>query len=223
MKLLVVLILISLSSIPVFAESENDIEILNDKGRELFALGELEKAISYFDQALEIEPDNVTILNDKGNALNSLEKYYEASKIFDKVLEIIPENFIAETGLKLAKKILYEPIDGMLEITIRNSQGNLIGYITTTDIQFLDHDVGKKIMDQWKVKEIVTRDGQDYEVIQDVIGIVVLEEERKSYTKMDYRNPSDVYTKIVFGQHNAFQLDKGDRVSLFFTLFRPIE
>ena len=95
MKLLVILILISLSSIPVFAESENDIETLNDKGRELFALGELEKAISYFDKVLEIDPNDVMALNNKGAALNNLGKLEEAISYFDKVLEIDPNHIDA--------------------------------------------------------------------------------------------------------------------------------
>jgi len=55
MKLLFVFIILFSSSSLVYADLESDIEDLNNEGRKFFALGELEKAISYFDQALEID------------------------------------------------------------------------------------------------------------------------------------------------------------------------
>ncbi len=49
-------------------------------------------ALSFFDQALALEPNNPDILNLKGVALRSLGRYDEASECYNKSLELDPRD-----------------------------------------------------------------------------------------------------------------------------------
>ena len=75
-----------------FADSESDIDVLVGKALDAFTAGEYDKAISYYDQILEVEPNHIPTLNNKGTALAQLDKLEEALLYFDKVLEIDPNN-----------------------------------------------------------------------------------------------------------------------------------
>jgi len=89
------IIILFLSSSIVFAESESDIEDLNNTGRELFALGELEEALTYFDRVLETDPNHIKALINKGIALAQIGKPEEALTYFDRVLETDPNHIKA--------------------------------------------------------------------------------------------------------------------------------
>ena len=49
-------------------------------------------ALSFFDQALALEPNNPDILNLKGVALRSLARYDEASECYNKSLKLDPRD-----------------------------------------------------------------------------------------------------------------------------------
>ncbi len=49
-------------------------------------------ALSFFDQALALEPNNPDFLNLKGVALRSLGRYDEASECYNKSLELDPRD-----------------------------------------------------------------------------------------------------------------------------------
>lgn len=65
---------------------------LLEKGGKLLLDGNFEDALSYFDQALVLEPKNTTILNQKGAALRSLGRYDDALECFNLALELDPKN-----------------------------------------------------------------------------------------------------------------------------------
>ena len=89
---LVFVILISFSTIFVFADSNDEIESLSVKAINSFQIGELEQAISYLDQILEIDPNNLNALNSKGGALIKLGRMDEAVIYIDNVLEADPNH-----------------------------------------------------------------------------------------------------------------------------------
>jgi len=65
------------------------------QGFSVLYFGEYKKAIPFFDQALNHDPNFIGALMNKGSALGELGKYHEAIQSFDKALEIDPNNFIA--------------------------------------------------------------------------------------------------------------------------------
>ncbi|MCZ7399882.1 MAG: tetratricopeptide repeat protein [Candidatus Methanoperedens sp.] len=66
-------------------------EELTDKGIEEFAAERYEPAISYFEEALKVNPRNFYAINNKGMVLYSLRRYDEAIECYNKALEIKPD------------------------------------------------------------------------------------------------------------------------------------
>jgi len=89
------IMLISFSTILVFADSNDEIDLLFKKGLDSYNLGNHNQAISYFDQVLEIDPNHLGALNNKGAVLLKLWRLEQAIPYFDKVLEIDPNNVSA--------------------------------------------------------------------------------------------------------------------------------
>jgi len=63
---------------------------LLEKGKCLLYEGNFEDALSYFEQALVLEPKNVILWNQKGVALRSLGRYDDALECFNRALELDP-------------------------------------------------------------------------------------------------------------------------------------
>ena len=59
------------------------------------AEGDFEKALSYFDQAIILQPNNPDLLNKKGVALRGLGRYDEAIECFNKSLQLDPRDLDA--------------------------------------------------------------------------------------------------------------------------------
>ena len=84
-----VLILVITTSYIGLAEGKNsNLQEHMDKGDSLFDQGRYEEAITYYDEALFIDPNDVSALNNKGFALDNLGRHEEAISYYDKVLEI---------------------------------------------------------------------------------------------------------------------------------------
>jgi tetratricopeptide (TPR) repeat protein len=73
----------------------SDTKSLIDKGITLYALGNYNEAITYYDKALAIDPDQKNALLNKGYALSKLGRYSEAITYYDKILAIDPNYGIA--------------------------------------------------------------------------------------------------------------------------------
>ncbi len=69
-----------------------DVDILVKFGKKHLDEGDYNNALSFFDQALSIEPINADLWNLKGIALRSLGRYDEASDCYNKSLEIEPRD-----------------------------------------------------------------------------------------------------------------------------------
>ena len=69
-----------------------EIENLIQKGIEYLEDGNFEDALSYFEQALILKPDDPDLWNQKGIALRSLGRYDEASECYNKSLQLDPRD-----------------------------------------------------------------------------------------------------------------------------------
>jgi Flp pilus assembly protein TadD len=54
--------------------------------------GDFEKALSYFEQAIILKPNDPDLLNKKGVALRGLGRYSEAIECFNKSLQLDPRD-----------------------------------------------------------------------------------------------------------------------------------
>jgi len=69
-----------------------NVDDLVKSGKRYLDEGNYNNALSFFDQALSIEPTNADLWNLKGIALRSLGRYDEASDCYNKSLEIEPRD-----------------------------------------------------------------------------------------------------------------------------------
>ena len=69
-----------------------ELESLIQKGITNLNDGNFEDALSYFEQALLLKPDDPDLWNQKGVALRSLGRYDEASNCYNKSLELDPRD-----------------------------------------------------------------------------------------------------------------------------------
>ena len=69
-----------------------DVTILVKSGKKYLDEGDYNNALSFFDQALSIEPINADLWNLKGIALRSLGRYDEPADCYNKSLEIEPRD-----------------------------------------------------------------------------------------------------------------------------------
>ena len=69
-----------------------EIENLIRNGVENLEDGNFEDALSYFEQALLLKPDDPDLWNQKGVALRSLGRYDEASECYNKSLQLDPRD-----------------------------------------------------------------------------------------------------------------------------------
>jgi Flp pilus assembly protein TadD len=71
---------------------DQNISELVKKGSELIVEGDFEKALSYFEQAIILKPNDPDLLNKKGVALRGLGRYNEAIECFNKSLQLDPRD-----------------------------------------------------------------------------------------------------------------------------------
>ncbi|MGB9124722.1 MAG: tetratricopeptide repeat protein [Nitrosotalea sp.] len=71
---------------------ERDISELIKKGSQLIIDGNFEEALSYFEQAIVMQPNNPDLLNKKGVALRGLGRYDEALECFNRSLQLDPRD-----------------------------------------------------------------------------------------------------------------------------------
>ena len=69
-----------------------EIDTLIQNGVAHLESGDFENALSFFEQALLLEPDNPDLWNQKGVALRSLGRYDEASECYNKSLQLDPRD-----------------------------------------------------------------------------------------------------------------------------------
>jgi Flp pilus assembly protein TadD len=74
---------------------ERDISELIKKGSQLILDGNFEEALSYFEQAIIMQPNNPDLLNKKGVALRGLGRYDEALECFNRSLQLDPRDLDA--------------------------------------------------------------------------------------------------------------------------------
>jgi len=97
--LFVILISFTITDESVFAQTENNPEVMFNLAKEHFVNGEYKEAIVIYDNILEIAPDNISTLKMKGIAQGNLDEHSSSLKQFFKVLQHKPNDIISLTGM----------------------------------------------------------------------------------------------------------------------------
>jgi len=91
------LALLALAIICITAEAqENTTEYWIDRADEYMNNGSIEGAVSAYDEALKIDPDNTTILIQKALELSVLGRVNESSETFERALSLLDENLLKD-------------------------------------------------------------------------------------------------------------------------------
>jgi len=223
LSLVAFIILFSFTSILGFADSAADIELLLNAGDKFSKLQRFEEAISYYDKVLEIEPNHVDALYKKGSVLYDQDNYYDAMSYFDKVLQIDPYHGPALIKiLGAATELGHKPVDGYVEEMVHDSQGHLVAYLKTTNLLVHNHEIATNLINEWPVKKVIKRDGQQFEVLEyeDVVNIRIDNIYGGLY---GIRYPYSPEIWLIFGQYYWYPVEKGDVVTYVYTVFRPVE
>ena len=72
-----------------------ELETLIQSGVENLENGNFENALSFFEQALIMKPDDPDLWNQKGVTLRSLGRYDEASECYNKSLQLDPRDRVS--------------------------------------------------------------------------------------------------------------------------------
>ena len=79
--------------------------------------GRTEQAIGYFDQALELSPDNVVALENLGSAYRRLKQWDDARKAFERALAVSPDDPDANYGLGMVYAQTDDPAHALEHLT----------------------------------------------------------------------------------------------------------
>ena len=204
-----------------------NVDALNNKGVSLGNLHKYDEAIQYFDKVLEIDPKNVEALNNKAAALIKLAKYDDAIQYFDKVLEIDPKNAIALSNKKIvlnrdvSYSVTHENKDRLsvfVQIQIRNSAGQLVGYIESDRVRIPDLELLYIILDTTTVgKSTFIQNGQSF-VRNEISTVGEYDEEDTVISKTGYVQGD---TWLFYADHDGYPLVKGDQTIILWTIIRP--
>jgi len=223
MKILLFSIIILFSTPVIFAygQLESDVDFMVYKGGQYLKMFNYEEAITFFDKALELEPNNVEALYQKANAFSALEKYNEAIEYYEKVLNIEPENQNAIISLHNALVSIanykYGFIDGVLEIKVHDSNGNLVAFQRATKIFALENEITENIIENWPVSKTVTRNNQNYAVHQQEYVKVVDNDTIFGFHEIPYSDKVDL--PIASTWHYQIPVEKGDVVTYVYSIF----
>ena len=225
MKILLFSIIILFSTPVIFAygQLEYDVDFMVYKGGQYLKMFNYEEAITFFDKALELEPNNVEALYQKANAFSALEKYNEAIQHYEKVLNIDQENQNAiirlHNALVSIANYKYGFLDGVLEIKVHDSNGNLVAFQRATKIFALESEITENIIENWPVSKTVTRNNQNYAVHQQEYVKVVDNDTIFGFHEIPYSDKVDL--PIASTWHYQIPVEKGDVVTYVYSIFLP--
>jgi len=203
----------------------NFVFALNGKGDALTKLEKFEEAFSYFDKSLAIEPDNPDTLFKKGDAYRAMRNYDLAFSYFYKVLQMDPNNFLAMNKIKIAHSYLnFTDFDGFIETIIRDKHGNLVAHLKINEVQILNHDLAKNMINDWNLTKKIKRDGTDFQVFQHER---IVDETHRTYHGGStyygtYLSQNTREVSLIRADYWFYQVDEGDQTSIVITAFQPV-
>jgi len=212
----------------------NHIEALIERGLTLLRMEKFPEALPYYERALELDSNNVKALVGKGVVLSKTEKVFEGISYFDKAFEL-KHDFPGIMFLKTlaSDSIPYIPIEGTLKTMIRDSDGRLVSYVEGYDIKFLNQTVTYQYLSGWD-KRMISRDGQDYQVFENVINKPVTNNTMPELYAGKYPDvfigatglkifaKETFYDPIITHHHHGYIVTPGDSFIHSWTIIIPV-
>jgi tetratricopeptide (TPR) repeat protein len=119
-----------------------------DKGNKLYSLKRYEEAITAYDQAIRINPNDATTYNNKGISLHGLRRYEEAITTYDQAIHLDSNNTFAynNKGISLHALRRYEEAITTYDQAIHLDSNNAFAY----------YNKGKSLDNLRQYKEAIT-------------------------------------------------------------------
>jgi len=206
------------------SELNANIQSLVLKGQEHYKRSELEDALAYFNNALEIEPDHVEALNGKAVTLNDLGNVEESLQILAKAILLDPTNpILAKNRQGITLSIPHDTYHNgsSLKLLMRDSKGGLIGYQEAFGLGVFVHNYTEQFFDIWEVKTELAQEGQNYEVLQfrGEFPVKIPLPFSQAYVSNAINGTQ---MPNIFTLHHGFPSQLGFTVYELWTLLRPI-
>lgn len=201
-----------------------DVSVLMLLTNNYMKLKNIEQAEITLNKILQIDPGNLNALLFQGKILQKNGDYYNSIIYFDKVLKTDPENSKAKSlRLESQTNLNYIPINGMVEIIVRDSNGNLVSYYKSIkNIEILDHIATEPWLQKWPVTKTIMIDGKKFNVHQRTLPDSVEDYYYKGqFGLVKKQLIPDVF--LLFSHYHMVIADKGDSVTYIYSWFDPIE
>jgi len=115
-------------------------------------------------------------------------------------------------------------IEVLLQLVLRNKEGQLIAYIETDEKRGIRPWYLDRYLDKVTDNKIITKDGKRYELIQ-------FEKYEPTHKKSKYSMAMYVLigpgapnqnVPLLWMNHDAYQVETGDKLKVYYTIYRPI-
>ena len=132
------------------------------------------------------------------------------------------------TGISSYSYAQYTEVDAhtkvpevMLQLELRDSDGNLITYIEAEQIIGINLLEFNEFLDNQKYKKFLIKDGKAYEIIQ-WQGQTEKFDKKHAYSQFDLWKPEEnEFKSVLTVRHNSYQTQPGDTVTVYWTIIRP--
>lgn len=110
----------------------------------------------------------------------------------------------------------------LLQLQIRNSEGQLVSYVEGTKIVTIQHDLLNEYLDKIPIKRTIVKEGKIYDLIQWQAGTEKFDKVHvmamfSLWVQKDGKNFSSLMIR-----HSGYQVEPGDTVTVYWTITRPI-
>jgi len=118
--------------------------------------------------------------------------------------------------------IMKNPPDVLLQLVLRNSDGNLLAYTETKEIMAMRPLYLMSYLDDIPNKKIIIKEGKKVELIQFERPEPTVQKRHTTamYVLMAMVDEEDKVLPLMWMNHEAFQVDPGDTMKVYWTFIR---
>lgn len=128
-------------------------------------------------------------------------------------------------GIKLAelrKEIMKNPPETLLQLLLRNSDGQLVAYTETKEIMAIRPLYLMEYLDIVLNKEVITMNGNQYELIQWKHNEPTVNKKHSMAMYVLNTRIDGKVTPIMWMNHEAYQVYPGDQLEVYWTVLREL-
>lgn len=119
-------------------------------------------------------------------------------------------------------EIMENPPDVLLQLILRDSDGNLLAYTETKEIMAFRPLYLMSYLDDISNKKIIIKDGKQVELIQFEKPEPTVQHRHTTamYVLMSWVDEENKVLPLLWMNHEAFQVDPGDTLEVYWTFIR---